>query len=65
VFDHALDGMFAGEVRHVHVFGPFEHRQIDHERKLMGVPAPLRKKPTMPQALYLRHHLENRFQGKA
>lgn len=37
----------------------------DNERKLMGVPAPLRKKPTMPQALYLRHHLENRFQGKA
>lgn len=37
----------------------------DNERKLMGVPAPLRKKPTMRQALYLRHHLENKFKTSA
>lgn len=36
----------------------------DNERKLMGVPASLRKKLTRPQALYLRYHLENKFQSK-
>ena len=33
----------------------------DHDRTLMTVPAPLRKKPTNAQALYLQYHLEKIF----
>lgn len=30
----------------------------DEDRAMLGVPAPLRKKPTKQQAIYLRHHVE-------
>lgn len=32
-----------------------------NESKMLGLPAPLRKKPTLAQALYLQHHMDNRF----
>lgn len=40
-------------------------RLSDEERELLGLPAPLRQKPTKRLARYLRHHRRMRFQNTA